>query len=103
METFLPSAICCPARAQAFPDHRLPAISSELWMQSSMVMPEEYIMAKIAGETRQDDLAQDRPEQRHAQLQIVELVGERRTALQGELDAGEDERPARAGPPTSSR
>src|SRR5471032_1888563 len=42
-----------------------------------------------AGETRQDDLALDRPEERHAQLEIVEPVVERRAAFHGELDAGE--------------
>src|SRR5450759_1276263 len=40
-----------------------------------------------AGETRQDDLALDRPEEWQAQLEIVELVAKRRAARQGELDA----------------
>ena len=45
--TFLPSAICWPAMRSASRTTRLPAVSSELRTASRMVMPEEYIMAKV--------------------------------------------------------
>src|SRR5487761_2003429 len=53
-----------------------------------------------AGEARQDDLAQDRPEKRHTQLEIVEAVAERGAALEGDIDADDgDHRSGQNRPP----